>query len=223
MEILRLLSINCFCHSSALKMWRALWEGTVPRAFLAHPEMSLWYLMLCTFYFSSLSFYLHVILPFPLSSPTAWCTCLLSFHLPLNSSVSPFLLPHTVTPLALHVLLPGTPHNQDHSGTLGPEEFKACLISLGYDIGNDAQVLNASGEHRQMLNCEKITGFSFLFLFVLIHLSLLFLCLTIYTTLFCTTSSLNVLWYLFLLNSLIVCLGTIPFMSSNNSIYFCVT
>uniref|UniRef100_A0A8C9EKZ6 Actinin alpha 1 n=1 Tax=Pavo cristatus TaxID=9049 RepID=A0A8C9EKZ6_PAVCR len=27
----------------------------------------------------------------------------------------------------------------DHSGTLGPEEFKACLISLGYDIGNDAQ------------------------------------------------------------------------------------
>lgn len=181
--------------------------------------------MLCTFYFSSLSFYLHVILPCPLSSPTAWCTCLLSFHLPLISSVSPFLLPHTVTPLALHVLLPGTPHNQDHSGTLGPEEFKACLISLGYDIGNDAQVLNASGEHSQILNCEKITVFSFLFLFVLIHLSLLFLCLTIYISLslFYTTSSLNVLWYLFLLNSPIVCLGKIPFMSSNYSIYFCVT
>uniref|UniRef100_A0A674IXS4 Actinin alpha 1 n=1 Tax=Terrapene triunguis TaxID=2587831 RepID=A0A674IXS4_9SAUR len=29
--------------------------------------------------------------------------------------------------------------DRDHSGTLGPEEFKACLISLGYDIGNDAQ------------------------------------------------------------------------------------
>ncbi|KAI2657982.1 Alpha-actinin-1 [Labeo rohita] len=28
---------------------------------------------------------------------------------------------------------------QDHSGTLGAEEFKACLISLGFDIGNDAQ------------------------------------------------------------------------------------
>lgn len=95
--------------------------------------------MLCTFYFSFLCFYPHVILPLPVFSPTAWCTCLLSFHLRLISSVSPFLLLHTVTPLALHVLLPGTPHNQDHSGTLGPEEFKACLISLGYDIGNDAQ------------------------------------------------------------------------------------
>lgn len=152
------LSISCFCHSNALNMGWALWEGTVPRAFLAHPEMSLWYLMLCTFYFSSLFFYLHVILPVLLSSPTAWCTCLLSFHVPLIS-VSPVLLPHTVTALALHVLLPGTPHNQDHSGTLGPEEFKACLISLGYDIGNDAQVLKASGEHSQILNCEKITGF----------------------------------------------------------------
>ncbi|XP_040189308.1 alpha-actinin-1 isoform X1 [Rana temporaria] len=29
--------------------------------------------------------------------------------------------------------------DRDHNGTLGPEEFKACLISLGYDIGNDAQ------------------------------------------------------------------------------------
>ncbi|PIO37947.1 hypothetical protein AB205_0122430 [Aquarana catesbeiana] len=29
--------------------------------------------------------------------------------------------------------------DRDHNGTLGPEEFKACLISLGYDIGNDPQ------------------------------------------------------------------------------------
>ncbi|MEE6491849.1 hypothetical protein FKM82_016397 [Ascaphus truei] len=29
--------------------------------------------------------------------------------------------------------------DRDHSGTLGPEEFKSCLISLGYDIGNDSQ------------------------------------------------------------------------------------
>uniref|UniRef100_A0A8C2CGX3 Actinin, alpha 1 n=1 Tax=Cyprinus carpio TaxID=7962 RepID=A0A8C2CGX3_CYPCA len=29
--------------------------------------------------------------------------------------------------------------DRDHSGTLGAEEFKACLISLGFDIGNDAQ------------------------------------------------------------------------------------
>ncbi|XP_069774193.1 alpha-actinin-1 isoform X2 [Narcine bancroftii] len=29
--------------------------------------------------------------------------------------------------------------DRDHAGSLGAEEFKACLISLGYDIGNDAQ------------------------------------------------------------------------------------
>ncbi|KAK7140496.1 hypothetical protein R3I94_012943 [Phoxinus phoxinus] len=29
--------------------------------------------------------------------------------------------------------------DRDHSGALGAEEFKACLISLGFDIGNDAQ------------------------------------------------------------------------------------
>ncbi|MGH0149285.1 UNVERIFIED_CONTAM: hypothetical protein FKN15_018161 [Acipenser sinensis] len=28
---------------------------------------------------------------------------------------------------------------QDHSGKMGAEEFKACLISLGFDIANDAQ------------------------------------------------------------------------------------
>uniref|UniRef100_A0A8C3LUY7 Actinin alpha 4 n=1 Tax=Chrysolophus pictus TaxID=9089 RepID=A0A8C3LUY7_CHRPC len=32
----------------------------------------------------------------------------------------------------------GTPP-QDHCGALGPEEFKACLISLGYDVENDRQ------------------------------------------------------------------------------------
>ncbi|KAK4806287.1 hypothetical protein QYF61_008473 [Mycteria americana] len=29
--------------------------------------------------------------------------------------------------------------DKDHSGALGPEEFKACLISLGYDVENDRQ------------------------------------------------------------------------------------
>uniref|UniRef100_A0A8C4VD23 Actinin alpha 1 n=5 Tax=Neoaves TaxID=3078114 RepID=A0A8C4VD23_FALTI len=38
--------------------------------------------------------------------------------------------------------------DRDHSGTLGPEEFKACLISLGYDIGNDAQ------KKTGMMDCE---------------------------------------------------------------------
>ncbi|XP_077336383.1 LOW QUALITY PROTEIN: alpha-actinin-4 [Lithobates pipiens] len=29
--------------------------------------------------------------------------------------------------------------DRDHTGALGPEEFKACLISLGYDVENDRQ------------------------------------------------------------------------------------
>ncbi|XP_075692390.1 alpha-actinin-4 isoform X3 [Rhinoderma darwinii] len=29
--------------------------------------------------------------------------------------------------------------DKDHTGALGPEEFKACLISLGYDVENDRQ------------------------------------------------------------------------------------
>ncbi|XP_077394424.1 alpha-actinin-1 isoform X2 [Festucalex cinctus] len=29
--------------------------------------------------------------------------------------------------------------DRDHTGTMGAEEFKACLISLGFDIANDAQ------------------------------------------------------------------------------------
>lgn len=216
MEILRLLSINCFCRSNALKMWWASLRRNCSKSIF----ITSWNVIV-------ISNVVHFLFFFPVflsachsSSPSLLTHCMVHLFvvLPLIFSVSPFLLPHTVTPLALHVLLPGTPHNQDHSGTLGPEEFKACLISLGYDIGNDAQVLNASGEHSQMLNCEKITLFSFLFLFVLIHLSLLFLCLTIYTSLFYTTSSLNVLCYLFLLDSLIVCLGRIPFMSSNYSI-----
>ncbi|KPP60863.1 hypothetical protein Z043_121098 [Scleropages formosus] len=31
------------------------------------------------------------------------------------------------------------PGKEDHSGTLGAEEFKACLISLGFDMANDTQ------------------------------------------------------------------------------------
>lgn len=54
---------------------------------------------------------------------------------------------------------PPTP--QDHSGTLGAEEFKACLISLGFDIANDAQVLNHG-----YTAVRSLTGF-FFFSFVL--------------------------------------------------------
>ena len=55
---------------------------------------------------------------------------------------------------------PPTP--QDHSGTLGAEEFKACLISLGFDIANDAQVLNRSSSPA----ARSLTGFFFFFLLV---------------------------------------------------------
>lgn len=69
--------------------------------------------------------------------------------------------------LAPHGSLPDAPRPQDHSGTLGPEEFKACLISLGYDIGNDPQVLASCMEHAQGWPLgREITRFSF-FLFSL--------------------------------------------------------
>lgn len=37
---------------------------------------------------------------------------------------------------------------QDHSGALMAEEFKACLISLGYDVENDKQVGAPGGRDR---------------------------------------------------------------------------
>lgn len=60
--------------------------------------------------------------------------------------------------------------SQDHSGALGAEEFKACLISLGFDIANDAQVLNHSCTPR----CEKFNWF-LCFFFLLYFPPLVFL------------------------------------------------
>lgn len=49
---------------------------------------------------------------------------------------SKWVHPHDVAPLVTgRVAEP-----QDHSGALMAEEFKACLISLGYDVENDKQV-----------------------------------------------------------------------------------
>lgn len=83
----------------------------------------------------------------------------------------PRLTPSTPSPslTPLYVLLHGLwpprrlawhwpPTPQDHSGTLGAEEFKACLISLGFDIANDAQVLNRSSPPER---CEKFNWFLF--------------------------------------------------------------
>lgn len=91
--------------------------------------------------------------PLPLPPPTLSLCMPLSLCLPTHGT---FHLGHGPTPpltastsLAPHGSLPGARRPQDHSGTLGPEEFKACLISLGYDIGNDPQVRASCMEHAQ--------------------------------------------------------------------------
>lgn len=87
-------------------------------------------------------------------------TCPAPFH--HHSLTSPPLTPlyvllHGLWPRRLAWHWPPTP--QDHSGTLGAEEFKACLISLGFDIANDAQVLNCN----HALTVRGLTGFFFCF------------------------------------------------------------
>lgn len=102
--------------------------------------------------------------PSPPPSPSAClCPCV-SPHTTFHPGAWPTLpTPLTASSsLAPHGSLPGAPRPQDHSGTLGPEEFKACLISLGYDIGNDPQVLASCMEHAQGWPLgREITHFSF--------------------------------------------------------------
>uniref|UniRef100_A0A674IWG5 Actinin alpha 1 n=1 Tax=Terrapene triunguis TaxID=2587831 RepID=A0A674IWG5_9SAUR len=50
--------------------------------------------------------------------------------------------------------------DRDHSGTLGPEEFKACLISLGYDIGNDAQKKTGMMDSEDFRACLISMGYN---------------------------------------------------------------
>uniref|UniRef100_A0A670I0A7 Actinin alpha 1 n=1 Tax=Podarcis muralis TaxID=64176 RepID=A0A670I0A7_PODMU len=50
--------------------------------------------------------------------------------------------------------------DRDHSGTLGPEEFKACLISLGYDIGNDAQKKTGMMDAEDFRTCLISIGYN---------------------------------------------------------------
>lgn len=45
---------------------------------------------------------------------------------------------------------------QDHGGALGPEEFKACLISLGYDVENDRQVRTRRPQQTD-INCSSLS------------------------------------------------------------------
>lgn len=46
---------------------------------------------------------------------------------------------------------------QDHGGALGPEEFKACLISLGYDVENDRQVRAPGAPADRGINCSSLS------------------------------------------------------------------
>lgn len=54
------------------------------------------------------------------------------------------------------VRLPSMASRQDHGGALGPEEFKACLISLGYDVENDRQV-RAPRLQLTDINCSSLS------------------------------------------------------------------
>ncbi|KAM7376270.1 hypothetical protein PAMP_006013 [Pampus punctatissimus] len=50
--------------------------------------------------------------------------------------------------------------DRDHSGTLGAEEFKACLISLGYDIANDAQKRTGVMDAEDFKTCLISIGYN---------------------------------------------------------------
>lgn len=138
----------------------------------------------CMLFFFHVSSFIHCMMHFCSPPPTHTSFLFLGFTSP-----------------SMHVLLSDTLHNQDHSGTLGPEEFKACLISLGYDIGNDAQVLNASGEHLQILKNEEITIFSPLFFWFCFNPSLvnaLIFCCTYFDVLLSGFSHNSTVLFLFM-------------------------
>ncbi|XP_056445751.1 alpha-actinin-1 [Gadus chalcogrammus] len=50
--------------------------------------------------------------------------------------------------------------DRDHSGTLGAEEFKACLISLGFDIANDSQKRTGMMDAEDYKTCLISMGYS---------------------------------------------------------------
>uniref|UniRef100_A0AAQ4RAH1 Actinin, alpha 1 n=1 Tax=Gasterosteus aculeatus aculeatus TaxID=481459 RepID=A0AAQ4RAH1_GASAC len=50
--------------------------------------------------------------------------------------------------------------DRDHSGALGAEEFKACLISLGFDIANDAQKRSGIMDAEDFKTCLISVGYN---------------------------------------------------------------
>lgn len=71
----------------------------------------------------------NCVFPFPMCLPPLSTAC----------GLAPLPIPWP-GPCTTPVRLPSMASRQDHGGALGPEEFKACLISLGYDVENDRQV-----------------------------------------------------------------------------------
>lgn len=93
------------------------------------------------------------------TSPLTLCFPPPCVPLPVPSACDPGPSPHlcaglvSTLPLAHACLWT----RQDHGGALGPEEFKACLISLGYDVENDRQVLAPLGPSGPGINCSSLS------------------------------------------------------------------
>lgn len=79
---------------------------------------------------------MNVCLSVPPSSTASSSFCML--WISWSSTTIPVLLLVHLHDVALCHWMFG--RSQDHSGALMAEEFKACLISLGYDVENDKQV-----------------------------------------------------------------------------------
>ncbi|MEE6490556.1 hypothetical protein FKM82_015904 [Ascaphus truei] len=80
--------------------------------------------------------------------------------------------------------------DKDHTGALGPEEFKACLISLGYDVENDRQVQNDKRKPAQTnpLPISRVCAFSSSFFLPISH-RLIFFILILFTSIRVTSPS----------------------------------
>lgn len=161
-------SLPATLHINASECPRPAWQHCCHRVFTCQILMN----MHCVLCFLSRAW------PSPFTPPplphTSFSPLCMVHSLPPNPTPPhppPRLTPSTPSPslTPLYVLLHGLwpprrlawhwpPTPQDHSGTLGAEEFKACLISLGFDIANDAQVLNRSSPPSA---ARSLTGFFF--------------------------------------------------------------
>ncbi len=80
---------------------------------------------------------IHECLSVPPSSMSSSPPCMLWIALSPPTTIPVLRLVHPHDVALCHWVFG---RSQDHSGALMAEEFKACLISLGYDVENDKQV-----------------------------------------------------------------------------------